>query len=551
MTSALNTNKHQSTVIEIANHSWQLKYICFIATWIVLIASSLWWNLSQIKESTKATAAATARANINRDLAFRAWVNSHGGVYVPTDEHTPSNIYLQIPDRDITTNSGKKLTLMNPAYALRQLQTDFPSEYSKNHLTSLKTINPNNKPDAWETESLRRFEQGAKERIELQETNGEPYLRMMQPIIMEERCLKCHGDQGYKKGDIRGGISTSVALLPYLPGEREDRWRLALSHSVIWLIGVIGFGIFYHREKRFVWIQQKAQETLNKQNVWLEAEVERRHQENQQVQLQLLQSEKLAAIGQLAAGVAHEINNPIGFVNSNLNTLNAYINDIFELLNRYDRVLDEQAPNLLEAIAKLKAEKELDYLSQDAPELIAESIDGLNRVKDIIQDLKNFSRVDSNEWELTDINKCLDSTLNIIWNELKYHCTVNKQYGDIPEIICMPSQLNQVFLNLLVNAGQAIKGKGEITIQTGCSSSEVWVKISDTGQGIPPEHINRLFEPFFTTKPVGKGTGLGLSISQNIVKKHGGSITVESGLNHGTLFQIFLPIQQTKSSDQV
>lgn len=468
---------------------------------------------------------------------------------MPPNAQTPSNRYLNIQDRDITSVGGKKLTLMNPAYALRQLQTEFASEYGKSHLTSLKTINPHNRPDTWEAETLRQFDQGVTERIELQEVDGQPYLRMMRPIIADQGCLKCHGYQGYKVGDVRGGLSTSVALWPYLPHERDVGNRLVLSHGAIWLIGLIGVGVFYRREKGYVLAQQKAQETLNKHNLWLETEVERRHQENKQVHMQLLQSEKLAAIGQLAAGIAHEINNPIGFVSSNLNTLNAYIRDVFEVIREYDHLLGryDLDPSLLQSLSKLKEQKELDYLCTDAPDLIAESIDGLNRVKGIIQDLKNFSRTDSNEWELTDINKSLDSTLNIIWNELKYHCTVHKEYGDIPEIVCLQSQLNQVFLNLLVNAGQAIKEKGEIAIQTGRAGGDVWVKISDTGEGITPEHINRLFEPFFTTKPVGKGTGLGLSISQNIVKKHGGRITVESTLNQGTCFQVFLPVERVET----
>lgn len=293
---------------------------------------------------------------------------------------------------------------------------------------------------------------------------------------------------------------------------------------------------------------KKARDWLKNQNAILEAEVERRQQENQQVHLQLLQSEKLAAIGQLAAGVAHEINNPIGFVNSNLNTLSAYVRDIFNLLNSYDALIANEpiAPETLEKIRALKIQKDLDYLRTDAPQLIAESLDGLARVRSIVQDLKNFSRVDSNNWELTDLHKSIDSTLNMVWNELKYHCTVHKEYGDTPAIYCLPSQLHQVFMNLLINAAQAIKGKGDITIRTGHSADEVWIEIADTGSGISPEHINRLFEPFFTTKPVGKGTGLGLSISQNIVEKHRGRIEVNSEINKGTTFRICLPIQHSE-----
>jgi len=180
--------------------------------------------------------------------------------------------------------------------------------------------------------------------------------------------------------------------------------------------------------------------------------------------------------------------------------------------------------------------------------LIAESMEGLSRVRDIIQDLKDFAHADKNDWELDDLHKGLDSTLNIINNELKYHCTVHKQYGEIPEIYCLPSQLNQVFMNLLINAAHAIDTKGDIHISTGCTEPNVWVEIRDNGKGIAPENLPRLFEPFFTTKPVGKGTGLGLSVSQNIVRKHGGKIEVTSQPGQGSRFRVWLPIRPPESA---
>lgn len=291
---------------------------------------------------------------------------------------------------------------------------------------------------------------------------------------------------------------------------------------------------------------KNARDLLSHQNAFLEAEVERRNQENQQVHLQLLQSEKLAAIGQLAAGIAHEINNPLGFVNSNLNTLNGYLVDLFSVLDLFDQALSAPSVSVetMERLRDLKQQKQLDYLRSDIPELIAESRDGLARVRDIIQDLKNFAHADSHDWELADLRKGLDSTLNIIWNELKYRCNVHKHYGDIPEIYCLPSQLNQVFMNVLINAAQSIETTGDIDICTGCDERSVWVEVSDTGKGIAPENLTRLFEPFFTTKPVGQGTGLGLSISQNIVRKHNGRIEVDSVLGRGSRFRIWLPINR-------
>jgi signal transduction histidine kinase len=189
----------------------------------------------------------------------------------------------------------------------------------------------------------------------------------------------------------------------------------------------------------------------------------------------------------------------------------------------------------------LKAEIDTTYLRNDIDDLLNESLEGLNRVKRIVQDLKDFSHVDRAELEWADIEKGLDSTLNVVWNELKYKAKVVKEYGHPPSIECFPSQLNQVFMNLLINAVHSIETTGLITIRTGFDAEQVWVEVEDTGKGIAPEHLGRIFEPFFTTKPVGKGTGLGLSLSYGIVNKHGGHIEVKSTQGKGSLFKVVVP----------
>jgi signal transduction histidine kinase len=265
----------------------------------------------------------------------------------------------------------------------------------------------------------------------------------------------------------------------------------------------------------------------------------------EEVHIQLLQSEKMASLGQLAAGVAHEINNPIGFVHSNLGVLETHLVDIFEVTDALDAVISQVAnPHDVEAIRQLKSEKEFDYLKTDIPALLAESKDGLMRVKDIVQNLKDFSRVGESQWEWADIHHCLDSTLKIIANELKYKCTLVKHYeSGLPEVRCIPAQLNQVFMNLLVNAANAIETSGEITITTqSLTPGTIRISISDTGSGIPAEHLGRIFDPFFTTKPIGQGTGLGLSIVYGIVRKHYGKIEVESTVGKGSTFVLTLPI---------
>jgi signal transduction histidine kinase len=239
------------------------------------------------------------------------------------------------------------------------------------------------------------------------------------------------------------------------------------------------------------------------------------------------------------------MNNPIGFVYSNLGTLDHYLKEIFAVIVAYEAA--ENGPcrdcRQLESARQMKVDKDFDFLRSDIVQLLAESRDGLERVAKIARDLKDFSRAGEAESQWADLHQGLDSTLNIVWNELKYKCTVHKEYGELPLVWCEPSQINQVFMNLLVNAAQAIPNKGDIWLRSGRRGDEVFVAVSDTGCGIAPEHLHRLFEPFFTTKPVGKGTGLGLSLAYSIVQKHQGRLEVESEPGRGSTFTVWLPIE--------
>lgn len=262
-----------------------------------------------------------------------------------------------------------------------------------------------------------------------------------------------------------------------------------------------------------------------------------------EAQSQLLQSEKMASIGVLAAGVAHEINNPIGFINSNMGSLQRYTQDMLRLLDAYEAHEASLTPADRQEIERLKQEIDAEYLREDLGSLLSESLEGLDRVKRIVKDMKDFSHVDGGERQHADLEAGLDSTLNLVWNEVKYKAEVIKEYGRIPSVECFPSQLNQVFMNLLINAAHAIEERGRITIRTGHDDKQVWVEIEDTGKGIQPAHLSRIFDPFFTTKPVGQGTGLGLSLSYGILQKHGGLIDVKSEPGVGTVFKVILPRQ--------
>jgi two-component system NtrC family sensor kinase len=286
--------------------------------------------------------------------------------------------------------------------------------------------------------------------------------------------------------------------------------------------------------------RKEAEQGLERQN----AELQALNQKLAGAQTQLLQSEKMASVGLLAAGVAHEINNPIGYVRSNLTSLTGYLQNIFSVLNAYEQFEKALAatPPQLAAVQALKQRIELDYVREDIVNLLAESVEGVTRVEKIVSDLKDFSHIGQAEWELADVHDCIDSTLNVVAHEIKYKGALVKEYGDLPPIQCMPFQLKQVFMNLLINAAHSIERSGTITIRTGREGERVWISISDTGQGIDPSHINRIFEPFFTTKPIGVGTGLGLSVSYSIIKKHGGTLDVASVPGNGTTFTIRLPI---------
>ena len=258
---------------------------------------------------------------------------------------------------------------------------------------------------------------------------------------------------------------------------------------------------------------------------------------------QLLQQEKMASIGQLAAGVAHEINNPIGFVTSNLSTLKKYTDRLREFLTYLMETTRTLPAATSQEIADKRQKLKIDYVLEDLQALLDESLEGVERVSTIVGNLKSFSRVDQAVHEPADLNECLDKTINIIWNELNYTVTLHRDYGELPQTRCYPQQLNQVFMNLLMNAAQAIGEKGNITITTRAADDVIHITISDDGGGIEQEHIKHIFEPFFTTKPVGKGTGLGLSIVYDIItEKHNGEITVASEVGKGTTLTIKIPV---------
>lgn len=289
--------------------------------------------------------------------------------------------------------------------------------------------------------------------------------------------------------------------------------------------------------------RKRAERTLKQKN----AELARAYAEIREAQAQLIQQEKMASVGQLAAGVAHEINNPMAFIIGNLESLRGYSGRVAEYFAKEDEALSGRAEgqgdvaSIRAKLSEIKRSLKIGYVLGDIDDLIKETLEGAGRVKSIVQDLRGFARVDT-EYRMADINEGIEKTINIIWNEIKYKARLTKELGDIPLTRCNLGQLNQVFMNILLNGVQAIESQGEIGIKTWAEDGNIFVAIADNGSGIAPEVLGKIFEPFFTTKEVGKGTGLGLSVTYDIVKKHDGKVLVKSEVGKGTTFTVVIPI---------
>ena len=267
------------------------------------------------------------------------------------------------------------------------------------------------------------------------------------------------------------------------------------------------------------------------------------YDELKMTQSKLLQKEKMASVGQLAAGIAHEINNPIAFVASNITTCGKYLSRLDKFIHFVeDEFLANYDQNRRKIYDEKKKKDKLDFIIKDGNELISESSEGIQRVREIVESLKGFSGIDQAEKQAVGINSCVELTLSLISNELKEKKNIRTDFSDLPLIECTPHKLNQVFLNIILNALHAIEDNGEVAIRTNCDQKNIYVVIQDTGVGISEHEMARIFEPFFTTREVGSGKGLGLSMSYDIMKEHGGEIEVESLLGKGSTFTIIIPI---------
>lgn len=301
---------------------------------------------------------------------------------------------------------------------------------------------------------------------------------------------------------------------------------------------------------------------LNTMEVQMRANTRELEQANAQLkssQLALVQSEKMASLGQMVAGIAHEINTPLGYVQNNVAMGQGLFRQVQDMIAGYeelaDALLDENATEdriaaLMQQIAAFRSDIDAGEMLGEMHGLMEDSLYGISQISELVLNLKNFSRMDAAATEAVSLNDCIDSALNIGRNVLKDKVNVVKELGDLPSITCAPSQLNQVFLNLFTNAAHAMEGQGRLFIRSWSAGDSVYVSVADNGKGIPEKVLARIFDPFFTTKAVGEGTGLGLAITHQIIAKHGGDIRVESRVGEGTRFEIRLPVEPAKAMHQ-
>lgn len=590
------------------------------ALWTLIVALGLGWNMRHIHLTVQELAEVAARSNFEKDILYRKWATMHGGVYVPVSDKTPPNPYLSnVVERDITTPSGRPLTLINPAYMTRQVHAMGEGLYGHpGRITSLKPIRPENAPDAWERQALESLQGGAEEVISRELIKGEPHLRLMRPMKTEAGCLKCHAAQGYREGDIRGGLSVAVPLKDYTAIVRPHQRQEWLAYGSIWALGLVWFGIagkqfrqrrqavralthshdlmryiiehsrsaiaVHDRDLKYIYVSQrylaeygvKERDVIGKHHYevfpdlpqkWREVHQKALHgvissadndsyerddgtvdwtrwecrpwyeangsiggiiiyteviTERKLLEEQLRQAQKLESIGQLAGGVAHDFNNILAAMMMRLSLL------------RENPELDAETRDSLE-------------------ELMVEA----QRAGSLTRQLLMFSRRSVLEIKVIDLHELIANLLKMLRRLIGENVSLRfESQARLPLVEADPGMIEQVLVNLAVNARDAMPKGGHLTIrlepaQVGPEQIKgnppvppgafFCLSVADDGCGMDSATLKRIFDPFFTTKEPGKGTGLGLATVYGIVAQHQGWVEVESKPGLGSLFKVFLP----------
>lgn len=519
--------------------------------WTAIMVAHHLEDIFEIRSYEQEHALKAARTAAAKDIVIRNWIASHGGVYVPATVKTPPNPYLShVPDRDITTPGGVLLTLMNPAYAMRQL-FEFSNDPAgiSTKITSLKLMNPINAPDEWERKALEMLDrqrdgtgrmtvmggssgtakvwrgESSLEAMEITDfttADGIPYLRLMKPLFVVKGCLKCHAHMNYKVGDVRGGIAIRLNMAEYLEAQRKLVMFSLLSSILIWLPGIAMIISGVKSLARHATARDKAEQELWDMKENLESLVIQITDDLRKTQKTLVRQEKLASLGPLSAGVAHEIRNPLNIIATSTQLI----------------MMDET-------------------VSLDIKEACGEIIGQVGRITRITDSLHGFAREIKPDMAPLDLSSILDNVIAATESGMNVEdMRIIRKYGDAPLMVNGDAdQITHVFLHFILNARDSMmekrqtlanassggEWKGELVISGVISEGWVVVNFTDNGVGIPPEIQDKVFDPFFTTKGVNKGAGLGLAAAYGIIENHGGTIAALSEEGKGATFTVRLP----------
>jgi len=515
----------------IRDYTWLL-----ILGWTVLLGASCYWNISEHKRVLHKVAMAEARAAIGRDLLYRRWVSSQGGIYVQATEKMPPNPYLaHVPERDIRTPSGKILTLVNPAYMTRkvyELARKQASFVGRGHLTSLKPLRPENVPDPWEEKVLRSFDQGATEGSEIGEIDGQPYMRLMRPFVTDSSCLKCHAPQGYQVDDVRGGLSVSIPIQPLIDATRMQVSGTLATHGVLWLLGLGVVGLGGRRLSAAARTQYQIETELHQQALQMEEEIAERvavQEELEQLNRSLeehvdaavsdlrrkdqilIQQSRLAAMGEMINNIAHQWRQPLN--------------------------------NIGLIIQNLRLSYSTGSISQDEMESeISKAMAVIMHMSRTIDDFRNFFRADKEKRDFV-VNKAVSRTLEFVSAALESR-NVQVVVESEGEVVTTgyQNEYAQVLLNVISNASEASVERRvkepRIAIRISRVNGRSLVCIRDNCGGIPDEIMPKIFDPYFTTRAPDKGTGIGLYMSKVIIEQNmGGNLTARN-VEGGAEFRI-------------
>lgn len=515
--------------IDQKNHkhiSVNLMFLYMLSGWSIIIIGLAYWAYAQVKEETYSLANKEGLKSFEKDLIFRHWATMHGGVYVPNSSVTQSNPYLSVKERDIETPSGKKLTLMNPAYMTRQLNEIAKKKYNIiSHITSINPIRPENLADDWEMRALKDFEKGAKEYKGFDTIDGLVYFRYMAPLKTEQGCLKCHASQGYKLGDIRGGISTSIPWAKYEESIKAQVNNLYMRYFLLWLIGTLGINIVRVKFKKYVNEKKLAEEyqeqllnDLSESKNLIEANL---FEKNSLIEELVFTKESLEKANQekdkFFSIIAHDLKNPI-----------ANFKQVSELL--------------VESYDELPEDEKILFLG-----LMKESS---KNIFSLLENLLEWSRTQrgtiSYNPDYINFKSIVDNTIQILSLSAQNKNISFEFSYEVEEVFADMNLLTTIIRNLCSNAIKFTENNGKIVISNRLKENYVEICIEDNGIGISQETIEKLFRIDVNVTTLGtsneKGTGLGLILCKEFIEMHKGSIRVESSLNIGTKFIISLPI---------